>query len=508
MDVNGELVQIAKKLLSEEDEDKTAEILLRRVLEATGAERGFIVLREGQSFEQKSHIRFDREQLSRQERDFSRSLVRKALETQQIIYSPNVPDDPRFAALDSVVGLGACCVLVAPLRHGEEVYGVVYLEHRSLLNSFGAESRRFLAEFCELAGLVLRRALERQALRERNRELERDLFSQYDFAGIVTQDAKMLELLQTVAQVADSDATVLILGETGTGKELIARALHANSRRRTRPFVPVHCTALPSTLLESELFGHVRGAFTGAERDRAGRIAIAAGGTLFLDEIAEIPLELQAKLLRFLQFGEVQRLGSDRTERSDVRVLAATHRELPALIEAGKFRQDLYFRLNVLELAIPPLRERRGDILRLVEHFLRKHWKRPGQTPRFSTRALRPLETYAYPGNVRELEHLVERACLLARAPELDLELLPPALTAQEPQGPVEFERFTNEELKTARESAVAGVERRFLEGLLRRCEGNISRAAREADLPRSYLQRLLARHGMGPGSRSPRRLV
>jgi transcriptional regulator with GAF, ATPase, and Fis domain len=504
MDVPGALLDIAKVLLSQDDEEPIAEILLRRVLEATGAERGFIVLREGQSYEQKFHVQFDRSQLSRQERDFSRSLVRKALETQQLIYSPNVPQDPRFAGMDSVLGLGSCCVLVAPLRHGGEVYGAVYLEQRSVLDSFGEEAQRFLTEFCELSGLFLRRALERQALRERNRSLERDLFSRHNFAGIVTQDAKMLELLHTVAQVADSDATVLILGETGSGKELIARALHTNSGRRSKPFVPVHCTALPGTLLESELFGHVKGAFTGAERDRAGRIASAAGGTLFLDEIAEIPLELQAKLLRFLQFGEVQRLGSDRMEKAEVRILAATHQDIPALIKAGKFRQDLYFRLNVLELSIPALRERRGDVPLLLDHFLRRHWKRSGETPRFSPHAQRLLESYAFPGNVRELEHLVERCCLLARGPELGTEALPAALKAQEPAGPDDFERFDNDELKAARDAAVAQVERRFLTGLMRRCEGNISRAAREADLPRSYLQRLLARHGMGSESRRP----
>ena len=500
MDWNGELVAIAKRLLSEDDEARAAEILLEHVLNAVGAQRGFIVLREGDSFEQKFHIRFDRGLLSKEAREFSRTLVRGALQSGELIHSANVASDPRFTGLESIEGLGS--VLVAPLRCAGEVYGVVYLEHSRGPAIFGPEQQRFVNDFCELSGLFLRRDLERRALRERNQSLERDLFSRHNFAGIVTQDAAMLRLLETVAQVADSDATVLILGETGTGKELIARALHANSGRRQKPFVPVHCTALPGTLLESELFGHVKGAFTGADRDRAGRISSAAGGTLFLDEIAEIPLELQAKLLRFLQFGEVQRLGSDRLEKADVRVVAATHQDLERQIQLGRFRQDLYFRINVLELRIPSLRDRRGDIPVLLDHFLRRHWKRAEKGPHWSPAALRRLEGYSYPGNVRELEHLVERACLLARGPELDVGLLPEAIagaplavTAES-----EFQSLTNDELTAARDASVAAIEKRFLTSLMSRTEGNISRASRESNIPRSYLQRLLARHGLRSG--------
>jgi Nif-specific regulatory protein/two-component system response regulator HydG len=388
-----------------------------------------------------------------------------------------------------------CSVLVAPLRHDGTVWGVVYLERRGSLATFPDEAQQFLAEFVEVAGLSLRRVLEREALEQRSRSLERDLFSRYDFRGIVAQHPSMLELLTLVAQVADSDATVLILGESGTGKELVAQALHFNSSRRARPFVTLHCTALPGTILESELFGHVRGAFTGAERDRAGRIASAAGGTLFLDEIAEIPLELQAKLLRFLQFGEVQRLGSDRTEHVAVRIVAATHQDLPSLVKAGRFRQDLYFRLNVVELKLPPLRERRSDIVLLLEHFLAKHWKRPGEAPRWSPAAAQALHAHDFPGNVRELEHLVQRACLLATAPQLDLNLLPPELAGREPPAGRGFTQLTNDELKAAREAAVQEVERTFLAALMQRHEGNVSKAAREAGMQRGYLQKLLAEY-------------
>ncbi|MEA2561938.1 MAG: two-component system, NtrC family, response regulator PilR [Acidobacteriota bacterium] len=498
MNLYEELFQISKLLLAEEDGERTPEVLLRRIVERCGAETGFVVVREEGSFQQKFDVGYDRGQRSAAERRYSRTLVREAIETGKVIYLANLIEDDRFSSGESALLIGRCCALVAPLRHGDEVYGVIYLENRARVDSFDAECRAFLGELAEVAGLFLLRASEREALRQRNRSLEQDLFSQNDFAGIVTRDPRLIELLRVVAQVASADAPILVLGETGTGKELIARALHVNSPRRGRPFVTVHCSALPGTLLESELFGHVAGAFTDAKRDRPGRLASAHGGTLFLDEVGEIPIEAQAKLLRFLQFGEIQRLGSDRTEKVDVRVVAATHRDLRQMIREGHFREDLYFRLKVLDLKLPPLRERRGDILLLADHFLRRHWRRAGEKPRWTSRTERVIASYHYPGNVRELSHLVERACLLARGPELDLDLLPPEVAGMAAGAPAPepiFRELTGESLNEAREASVAEVERRFVEELMERCEGNVSRAARESGLHRSYLQKLLARH-------------
>jgi transcriptional regulator with GAF, ATPase, and Fis domain len=518
MELYGALYEIAKMLLSEDDADKRAEILLSRVLEATEAERGFIVVREGDSYEQKFDIRFDRADVTAEERRFSRSLVRQAIEGQELIEATNLMEDPRFAPQASVQRLGPCSVLVAPLRHGGEVYGVVYLERRELIRrssgnsgkpdagdraatgsprGFAESAKRYVTEFAALAGLCLRKALEREELERRARSLERELFARFQFEGIAARHPKMLELLELVGQVADTEATVLILGETGTGKELVAHALHANSSRRSRPFVTLHCTALPGTILESELFGHVRGAFTGAEKDRAGRIASAHRGTLFLDEVAEIPADAQAKLLRFLQFGEIQRLGSDGIEKVDVRIIAATHQDLTALVRNGRFRQDLYFRLNVLELNIPPLRERRSDIPLLVSHFLNKHWRRSGEEASFTPRAEQALYGYDWPGNVRELEHAVERACLLTKGPQMDLNLLPSEISGAVPAGGSNFQELTNEALKAAKEAAVAAIERTFLDALMKRFEGNVSRAARESGIHRSHLQKLLAEHGL-----------
>ncbi len=503
-----DLYEISKLLLAEDDAERTPEVLLRRIVERCGAETGFVVVREEGSYQQKFEVGEERGRRSELERRFSRTLVREAIASGALLYLPNLIEDPRFASGESGLMIGRCCVLVAPLRYGGEVYGVVYLENRERVDSFTTESRAFLAELAEIAGLFLKRASDREELRRRNQSLERDLFAQHDFAGIVTRDPRMVELLRVVAQVAGADAPILVLGETGSGKELIARALHVNSPRRGKPFVTVHCAALPGTLLESELFGHVAGAFTDAKRDRPGRLASAHGGTLFLDEVGEIPVEAQAKLLRFLQFGEIQRLGSDRTEKVDVRIVAATHRDLRQMVKEVRFREDLYFRLKVLDLVLPPLRDRRGDIPLLADHFLRRSWRRPGERPRWTARAERALQGHAYPGNVRELSHAVERVCLLARGPELDVDLLPPEMAGAAGDAAAEpvFSALTNEGLNEARDAAVEAVERSFVAALMERCDGNVSRASREAGIHRSYLQKLLARYRGGGGGEIPAR--
>jgi transcriptional regulator with GAF, ATPase, and Fis domain len=485
------LLDVAKLLLAA-DESTLPTVLLRRVIEATGAERGAILVKEDGRFVPTLQVQAGSGRSARRQLRFSERLVEQALASPAGVHCPGAGPDtvrPSEACLESPAG---CCVLVAPLRVGAVTYGALYLEHGGQYCASSAGAMSFLAEFGELAGLCIRRHLERQELLRRGRELERDLFARCAFEGIVTADAAMLELLLTVAQVAESDVPVLVHGETGTGKELVARAVHLNSARRKGPFVVLNCAALPASVLESELFGHARGAFTGAQGERKGRIAMAEGGTLFLDEVAEMPLELQAKLLRFLQFGELQRVGSDRTETVDVRVVAATHQDLSTRVEAQSFRKDLYFRLAVVELRLPPLRERQGDIPLLLDHFLRLFW-RGEAPPRFSAEAEQALLRYAYPGNVRELANIVRRACVLARAPVLDAELLPGGVTASAAPGPG-FAELTNDELKRVREAAAEEVERRFVRALLKRHGGNVSQAAREAGINRSQLHKMLER--------------
>ncbi|HVY49233.1 MAG TPA: sigma-54-dependent Fis family transcriptional regulator [Minicystis sp.] len=496
MDRYASLLEIAKLLLAADGETRAAQAILERVFALCDAERGFIVVRKGDGFDVALDIAFDRASVSKEERRFSRSLVRRALESRQAILSQSLADDPRFSEDESIARIGSRSVLVVPLSSGDETYGAVYLDRDKARGGIPEDASRFVQDFAELAGLVLRRALEHDELARRAAKLEHDLLARCDFQGIVTQDARMIEVLRLVAQVAESDATVLVLGETGTGKELIARALHANSKRAAGPFVALHCAALPPTILEAELFGHTRGAFTGAERERAGRLGSADGGTLFLDEVAEIPPDVQAKILRFLQFGEIQRPGSDKIVHVDARVVAATHRDLEQMVAAGTFRQDLYYRLKLIEITLPPLRDRLGDVPLLVDAILRERRSKDKRALRFTDEALARLGRYAYPGNVRELRHLVERACVLATGPTLGVDLLPAELRAAADEPTPEGEAAEGGELERVKTSA----ERAYLEQLLARSGGNISKAARESGIHRSQLQRLLSRHGLRSG--------
>jgi DNA-binding NtrC family response regulator len=269
--------------------------------------------------------------------------------------------------------------------------------------------------------VVVEHAVEHQRLRTQHRYLINEREEEFDHYGIVGRSRLVQDVIRQAERVAETKSTVLVLGETGTGKELLARAIHDRSAQRHMPLIKVNCAAIPDTLLESELFGHVRGAFTGAATNKKGKFALADGGTIFLDEIATMSTSLQAKLLRVLQEREFEPLGAERTQRVDVRVIAATNRDIRRLVEEGKFLEDLFYRLNVIPLVLPPLRERREDIPMLVEHFLRKHAHRSGRKiDEIRPDALERLTTYDWPGNVRELENTIERAVVLSGGPVIE----------------------------------------------------------------------------------------
>jgi len=266
--------------------------------------------------------------------------------------------------------------------------------------------------------VVVRRALDHQRLRTEHRYLRNERDEQFDHYGIIGRSRVVEEIIDRVERVASTKSTVLITGETGTGKELVARAIHDRSAQRDMPLIKVNCAAIPEALLESELFGHVRGAFTGAATTKKGKFALADGGTIFLDEIGTLTPALQSKLLRVLQEREFEPLGSERTERVDVRVIAATNRDVRQMVADGKFQEDLFYRLNVIPIQLPPLRERRDDIPALVEHFVRKHAQRTGRPiERIEEGVLAALQEYDWPGNVRELENTIERAVVLSTGP-------------------------------------------------------------------------------------------
>jgi two-component system response regulator HydG len=327
-----------------------------------------------------------------------------------------------------------------------------------------------------------------RALSERRARGERELLRRSvreALAPIVGASSAICALRETIADAADAAAALLVTGESGTGKELVARAVHDASLRRDAPFVAVNCTALPETLLESELFGHTRGAFSGATSPRRGLFAEADGGTLLLDEIGDMPAQLQAKLLRILQDGEVRAVGSDTIRRVDVRIIAATNQDLDALVASGRFRGDLFFRLNVVRISVPPLRERREDVPALVEHILERARRRNPRAAarRFAQPAVDLLAAYSWPGNVRELENVIERVVVLARVEEVggaELVRLAPQLAGEAPAL-----ELPSDQLVTLRE-----MDDRYIAWVLSRCGGNKTRAAAVLGIDVSTLHR------------------
>jgi two-component system NtrC family response regulator len=340
--------------------------------------------------------------------------------------------------------------------------------------------------------MIVRRALEHLRLVEQVRTLRISLNQKYGFENILGRSDVLLEVLETAARAAHSNSTVLIRGETGTGKELLARAIHFNSSRSNNPLVTINCGAIPKELLESELFGHRRGAFTGAFTDKKGRIELADRGTLFLDEIAEMSPDLQVKLLRLIQEGEIEKLGSEVKAKVDVRIIAATHRDLQAMIEDGTFREDLYYRLAVIPLVMPPLRERSEDIPDLVQHFFRKSQEKNKRPELVISPALLPyFARYRWPGNVRELENVMERIVVLARGKEIKIEDLPQSLR-QEKAGVDALEIDL-----PPQGISLEAIEKELILKALRRCDWNQTRAARYLDVSRKTLIYRIEKHGI-----------
>jgi two-component system response regulator HydG len=346
--------------------------------------------------------------------------------------------------------------------------------------------------------LVVARAVEHAGLRRENAALRSELRGGVDEHGLIGQSQAMKDAVALLRRIAPTEVPILIEGESGTGKDLLARAAHAMSTRASGPFVALNMSAIPENLAESELFGHEKGSFTGADETRPGFFAEAEGGTLFLDEIGLLPPQLQPKLLRVLQDGEYAPVGSRKPRRANVRVVAATNEDLARSVKEGKFREDLWFRLRVVPVRLPPLRERREDIPILVEHFVRKHALRLGREPRRpDAEALRALIDHPWPGNVRELEHAVERGLLLAQGDAITLADLPPEIAqpAQEAASGGAEGRY-----RRARDA----WEKRFLEDLLREADGNVAKAAEGAGLHRSTFYEKLARHGLAEKEPKP----
>lgn len=380
-----------------------------------------------------------------------------------------MPDMTGQDVLDAVKALNPDIPVVVITAYGSIETAVDIMKHGAF---------DYLQKPVELEELLLTigRAKEHRMLVSENRVLRQQLAERYSFDNIVSRSGAMEEVLNTAGRVAPSKASVLIRGESGTGKELIARAIHTSSARSNKPFLVVNCAALPESLFESELFGHEKGAFTGAERQRIGKFEQADGGTLFIDEVGDIPLTIQVKLLRALQFGQVERVGGSETLQLDVRIVAATNRDLESMIAEGSFREDLYYRLNVVTIHLPPLRKRREDITLLAQEFIRKYAEinlKPVHS--ISHEAMDLLTRYDFPGNVRELENVVQRAVVLTRDDTITTRDLPPSIVAAQtsPELPT-HELFELGDLSARLEA----LERILIEKALEKSGGNQVKAA------------------------------
>ena len=397
------------------------------------------------------------------------------------IIVPQVSEEPLFLNRTrtrgtSAKGLSFLCV---PIKQGKNTIGALSVDCRYRLGANFEDEIRFLTILSGLFAQTVNRIQavneEKENLLHENSQLKQQLSEKYGIETIVSKSSRMLEVLEMTNRVADSNATVLLRGESGTGKTLVAKAIHYNSKRAKNPFIAVNCSALPETLLESELFGYEKGAFTGANHLKQGRFEAAEGGTLFLDEIGELSLSIQVKLLNVVQDREFQRLGSSKLRKCNVRLVAATNRDLEKAVEDGSFREDFYYRLNVFPIYIPPLRDRRTDVLLLAEYFLQKYNEENKKNiKRISTSAIDLLIEYHWPGNVRELQNCMERALLICDDDAIKSYHLPPTLQSSETAG-------TNKNpLSFA--VAVDNFERELIIDALKRFKGNQTKAAEYLD--------------------------
>ena len=413
---------------------------------------------------------------------FGEGVTGKVIETGKSAVVPRISDEPLFLNRTGArrqVPKDAVSFICVPIKLGNETIGALSADKLFSDTVTCDEDVRLLSIIASMIAQAVRlRRLaleERQQLLAENVRLQEELQSRFRPSNIIGNSSAMQVVYDLIAKVCKSDATVLITGESGVGKELVAHAIHYNSHRATKPFVKVNCAALPETLIESELFGHEKGAFTGALFERKGRFELASGGTIFLDEIGDFSASTQVRLLRVLQEREFERVGGTRTFKTDVRVVAATNRDLGKLIEEEKFRQDLFYRLNVFAIHVPPLRERKTDIPLLADYFVEKYSKANHKhIQRISTPAIDMLMAYHWPGNVRELENGLERAVLLSSDDVIHGHHLPPTLQTAEATGTVHVGTLQSE---------LDRVERELILDALKSARGNMAKAARELGL-------------------------
>ena len=455
--------------------------LLDLIFEVVPAGRGAILLADREGHEFNSMFARMRQTGQSQLVKVSRTVARQVLEQGIAMLGSDVPGSSELRDVESLAASQVRSLLCVPLTVFQRVIGCIYLDSDSLGSRLTEEHLQLVTAIAGISAVALENARRLQWLEQENERLTVEISQERSLVG---EGARMKEVYQFLKRVAPTDSTVLIEGESGTGKELAARALHRNSPRAGKPFVAINCSAIPESLLESDLFGHERGAFTGAASLKKGRLEVADGGVVFLDEIGELALALQVKLLRVLQEREFERVGGTHPIKVDIRLIAATNCNLEQAMHDGKFRQDLYYRLAVLKITMPTLRDRRDDIPMLVRHFVQKHAKRCKVKPRpISREALACLVNYDWPGNVRELENAIERALVLGASDVILPEDLPESL----------LERTPPPEMTEAKyHAAVKELKKHLILDAVEQTQGSYADAARILGVHPNYLHRLI----------------
>jgi DNA-binding NtrC family response regulator len=514
------LYDISNMLNTSTDIDNLMEPIVEKIKALLNAEEAFILLWEEQINKLCSLLDLEKKFMLMEKQTellIIFETARLAFQEDLIVLSQDIDTDERFSNKINVNKTHTIkSILCVPLNGNKSTLGVIGVinkkesfstAQKTNSNTFTQEDQDLLETIANNISVSIERAsfyqkIEKSEIlmKRQNIELKRAVDQNFGFDNIIGNSHAMINILRKAQQISASDTNILLYGETGTGKEVIARAIHQNSPRSQNSFVPINCSAIPENLLESELFGHEKGSFTSALSRRIGRFEEADGGTLFLDEIGDMPMNLQIKILRVLQDGMVSRLGSNKAVHVNVRVISATHRDLDQLIAEGKFRQDLYYRLKVFVITIPPLRDRTGDVALLVDYFISYYNDKTGKNVLgIDSTALKILSQYPFPGNVRELQHIIESAIVLCKGDWITTDDLPSEIRALSNELMLFDEYLTipknNEELKIAKTNAIQKIERMFLDELLANAKGNVSQASRAAEMNRAWLIELINRH-------------
>lgn len=532
-------LSIATALNEERELTRMLTQIVDAAIQLGGAERGFLILGAGEEQTVEVARNFAQEEVLSPEHKVSRTIARRVLASGQSELTTNAQQDDRFRDLQSVADLRLRSVLCVPIRIEGKVGGVLYVDNRLQQQVFGEREKSLLNALCDYAGIAIQNARSREQLVRKTMDLQDAMTrvdqlnaalrgqlqqktaelteireeiqketggirTKHDYKFIVGHGRAMRAVFSLLDKYVDADDPVLITGESGTGKELVARAIHSQSRRAQKPFVSENCAALPEALLESELFGYVKGAFTGAVQNKKGLLERADGGVLFLDEVGDMTLDLQKKLLRVLQEGEVRPLGGSETRKVDVRLITATNRNLEELVRDGEFREDLFYRISVLPIALPPLRERKEDIPLLCKRFLADAQHPQHGRVRLDPAALQRLIEHDWPGNVRELQNELRRASVLCDGVILESHLAPHVISGSR-QGSISIvdDGSVPAERGTTLPDMVADLEVREIKKAWAKSGGNKSRAADMLGLSRFALQRKLEKHGMDPEAKS-----